>query len=547
VKAIESRNGTFMKSQIATGKDPIVSFIDNYNGQWNSLLLESTKKIQEKRNILIATSISSYTHGSSLDRRLAIALTSRGHKVAFMLCDEQLKACQIIKFENAPPSKFLKMNSTPRCGKCAPQIAEKFEPIGLEIFKLDYERELSQRFENKVMSMSLEELKQIDFEGQNLWEHSRAGAIRYFATTNLEQEEFALEILRKYLVSAYRICLASKKIFERFQPNIVLAHHGIYVPQGIIVDYFRGRGAQIMTWTPSYREATFIFSPDESYHHSLITEPKTSWESYKLTVDECAKLDAYMTSRASGTQDWITFSDSRIEKKTNKVRDKGFFLALTSVSWDADLHYESRAFKDMKSWIRTTLDFFKENQDMKLVVRIHPAEVTSPNKSREKMEEYINGLGARELMNIEVVSAEDPQSTYELIENAKAVLIFNTKTGIEAAYRRKPVVVAGEAWIKGKGFSYDVYSPREYLDILARTRDNDLVMSDDMHEKAIKYAYHFFFKRMIRIELFSGKSAKEFFPERKISWSEMLGEDDVNFQEICNAILENRVPYSRVI
>lgn len=201
----------------------------------------------------------------------------------------------------------------------------------------------------------------------------------------------------------------------------------------------------------------------------------------------------------------------------------------------------------MKSWIRTTLEFFKENQDMKLVVRIHPAEVTSPNKSREKMEEYINGLGARELINIEVVSAEDPQSTYELIENAKVVLIFNTKTGIEAAYRRKPVVVAGEAWIKGKGFSYDAYSPREYLDILTRNRDNDLVMSDDMHERAVKYAYHFFFKRMIRIELFSGKSAKDFFPDRKISWSEMLGEGDVNFQEICNAILENRVPYSRVI
>lgn len=80
-----------------------------------------------------------------------------------------------------------------------------------------------------------------------------------------------------------------------------------------------------MTWTPSYREATFIFSPDQSYHHSLITEPKTSWEIYKLTADERAKLDAYMTSRASGTQDWITFSDSRIEKITNKERDKGFF------------------------------------------------------------------------------------------------------------------------------------------------------------------------------------------------------------------------------
>ena len=59
-----------------------------------------------------------------------------------------------------------------------------------------------------------------------------------------------------------------------------------------------------------------------------------------------------------------------------------------------------------------------------------------------------------------------------------------------------PVVVAGEAWIRAKGFSKDASSPEEYfriLDELPFTTSLDSLQK----ERARKYAFHFFSRRMI--------------------------------------------------
>ena len=76
------------------------------------------------------------------------------------------------------------------------------------------------------------------------------------------------------------------------------------------------------------------------------------------------------------------------------------------------------------------------------------------------------------------------------------ILIYSTKTGIEAASREK-VVVAGEAWIRNKGFSYDATSKENYQKILEEINCED----DLSHEKelALKYAYYIF-RRMIRLD-----------------------------------------------
>jgi hypothetical protein len=80
-----------------------------------------------------------------------------------------------------------------------------------------------------------------------------------------------------------------------------------------------------------------------------------------------------------------------------------------------------------------------------------------------------------------------------------SVIIYNTKTGIELAATGIPVIVAGEAWIRNKGFAIDVDSPETYFNILEHLPLNKR-MSEEDTLKAKKYAYHFFFKRMIPLE-----------------------------------------------
>jgi capsule polysaccharide export protein KpsC/LpsZ len=254
-----------------------------------------------------------------------------------------------------------------------------------------------------------------------------------------------------------------------------------------------------------------------------------------------------MTSRWSGENDWIKFSDSKFDQDKTFKDKSGFYLALTSVTWDAEIHYESRAFENMRDWLKTTIEYFKTNPDQNLVIRVHPAEITSPNTSRESMTDFVNSLDISLFPNVNVIGPDSNISTYELVEKSRVVIVYNTKTGIEAAYRNKPVVIAGESWVRGKGIGWDAKNSPDYIEILNLFKD-PLEMSPIQSMKAKQYAYHFFFRRMIRVSIFAKPYSSEWlFPNRNITLRDLVGNDDQNFQEILSGITELRTPIARVI
>ena len=85
------------------------------------------------------------------------------------------------------------------------------------------------------------------------------------------------------------------------------------------------------------------------------------------------------------------------------------------------------------------------------------------------------------------------------MSQCNAVLIYGTKMGVELSASGIPVIVAGEAWIRGKGVTLDAMSEADYfrlLDALPLATKLD----EAARERALKYAYHFFFRRMIPLD-----------------------------------------------
>ncbi len=525
-----------------TAIDPIVQAIQQESELWKTWKGRATGK-----RILIATSMSGYIHGSSMDRLLAIALTEKGHQVAFLLCDSDLEACQIIKYSSYKPDELTKSINTPRCSSCSSNINELFAPLELPIYNFKSDRSNEIHMKSVFLKQTFEELREFKLDSVQVGMHAWAGAVRYFATTQFTNEPLAKDILIRFLISGIRIQSSMTRAFKDFQPDTVVAHHGIYIPQGVVAEYAKSQNVQLMTWTASYRKGTFIFSPDETYHYSMVTEPTSNWDNLELSSIQERALDEYMNSRWQGENDWIKFSDSKLNQYENSDEMSDYFLALTSVTWDAELHYQSRAFENMREWIKTTIDYFKENPDLALIVRVHPAEITSPNKSRESMADFIHSLQIDKFPNILVIPPENNTSTYNLIEKSRAVIVYNTKTGIESAYRNKPVIVAGESWIRGKGIGWDAINPESYLEILD-TFKHPIKMTPKQSKRAKQYAYHFFFRRMIRIAIFSNpRSSDWIFPNRKMRLVEIIGISDPNFQEILSSIAAKRTPLGKII
>ena len=117
----------------------------------------------------------------------------------------------------------------------------------------------------------------------------------------------------------------------------------------------------------------------------------------------------------------------------------------------------------------------------------------------------------------------------------RAVLIYGTKTGVELTALGKPVIVAGEAWIRGKGISDRRPAARSIRMAHESSRDRTARRGDD--RRARRYAYHYFFRRMIPLLSLDPMSGVP--PALTISrLDDVCAGEDAGLDVICRGILE---------
>lgn len=99
-----------------------------------------------------------------------------------------------------------------------------------------------------------------------------------------------------------------------------------------------------------------------------------------------------------------------------------------------------------------------------------------------------------------------------------------------------PVIVAGEAWVRGKGITQDATSAEDYLrllDALPRGRRLDAATV----ERARTYAYHFFFRRMIPLEFTQPLEGWPLYALRLRGLDDLAPGRSVGLDLICDGIL----------
>ena len=529
------------------------------DAEYEKIILNHNRNISKnKKKILFATSIASFEHGRALDNLLATSLFMRGHDVEFMYCDSAIPVCQVIKIQNFKPSILVGKDDTPRCNKCIQRIPTKNElkfskvnTFGEIIKELDYRPKYKIDFEK----LSLREILIAEIDTMPIGTHIRAGLVRYFATPHFESEEHALEMAKKYGKSSLTTLNIYDYYIQKYEPDVIVAHHGIYVPQGIIALIAKMKQVKLVIWNPSYRKGTFIFSHDESYHYSMIKEPNSRWENMEINNTDSNQLEVYMSSREKGINDWIKFNDTMPRKQwvdtllkfknksINKNQQKKFtFGLLTNVTWDADLHFDNKVYDSMTEWLIQTIKFFNENPNLELIIRVHPAEETGNVKSRHRVKQILEETFVNMPQNVTLIDSVNKANTYDVMRNCDAIIIYGTKAGIEFAYRGKLVIICGESWLRGKNIGIDISDESEYFAKLKEVSMLKLKQIDKHRlERAKKYAFHFFFRRMMFLpwfEIESENSNKWRINIQKIE--ELALGNNSNLDTICDGIVSQK-------
>jgi hypothetical protein len=111
--------------------------------------------------------------------------------------------------------------------------------------------------------------------------------------------------------------------------------------------------------------------------------------------------------------------------------------------------------------------------------------------------------------------------------------------GVELTSVGLPVIVAGEAWIRNKGLTHDASSPEEYVALLDRLPFAGR-LSDKQLTRARRYAYHFFFNRMIPLSFIAPKAGYPIYRLKLDSLAELLPGASQGLDTICDGILRGR-------
>lgn len=442
----------------------------------------------------------------------------KGHEVSVLFCGGSLPCCGWNEFgngtikDNFMPLTF-DIDKTRRCRSCYREINEIFPRLKIQLNNLnDYINKKHLVNAENFVDSCLEKknlTKKIIYNGVKVSEHAYSSTLRKLLRGTLNNDDYSVAIYRRFLISSVMYVDLLEKFVKQEKPTKIICNHGIYLEHGVLIDFCKVHNIHAIVYGFPYRRNTIMASHYDTYHRDCLSEPNLRWEKVDLSDSKLKILDTYMKSKVSGGRDNVNYHPNPIIKKEILFKELGinknekYDCLLTNTLWDAQIFYKSNIFKNMLEWIYETIDQYKNINDRKLIIRIHPAESKAGRTTNQPVFQEIANKFPILPKNVKVIKPESDLSTYTLVENSNLTIVYGTNAALEVAYRGIPMIIAGESKSRGKNLGYDVLNKEDYFRIL-NLGFIEKYNSQQVMDRARKYCYHLFYRRWCDInELFN--------------------------------------------
>ncbi len=455
------------------------------------------------------------------------ALRLRGAAVSFLTCGGGLEICDRTNVYEGPPMP---------CRSCTHYVETALDAHGFPRQSIREHWEPNDPSSWPELDTSTrEQLGDVVFDGLALGRAIDIPLKWFLCAAELHGDPLAGQTSRAFLRSARRIATGLRVALEQNRPDVVVLLNGLFLFEGIAWALCRELGIDVVTYERAFLKETLVFhrgAPAGFYDFS------DDWEtcSRPLTPPEALELDTYLDQRRSGRafdQFW------KLESHTIAPGEGRLVTLFTNLTWDTAVIDRDCAFPDIQSWIESVVRAFATRSPHRLVIRIHPSERHLPGKiTRDSLESFIHQRFPDLPANVTVIGADNPMSSYPLMEASDLGLVYTSTTGLELALSGTPVLVAGHTHYRGKGFTNDVQSAHELMSTLDNALDDPSTATVNV-ELARRYAHFFFFRAPVKapfvIEPLPGLA--------RITTTDLnqlgRGVDD-DLDRICDGILEGK-------
>ncbi len=450
------------------------------------------KKITGKK-IVFNSVDGRYTPHTYHEVGMAKALQIRGNEVKMLICGGA--------FCNMCAGHFtIKKPYNPwRCKNCIYFSKDFYETteVPYSTYKEYLTDEKISKIKNKVDDIPLKERNNFLYNGVNVGFHAKTSADRYFVGSPPDKNQYEY-VLRCELINSIISTDVAENVVANEKPDVLVTSHGCYSSWGNFSDYFINKGIRVCVWFSGYKKNFVIFDK-----HKLPEYFKTYYEVIRkkrsLNQAEEKELNKFLTKRIKGEEGDTAFYEfskrnKDLENMFNIDRYEKNYFIFPNVPWDRSIAMLGGkvAFEDVYKWISSTIELFKENPKLQLIIKIHPAEAAT-GRSEKTMLDYINEQYTNLPSNIRTIPPKTDIDPYSLFPFIDVGIVCNGTIGLEMALNNIPVVVTGKVHYYNKGFTYDVSTEKEYSKTLM-TNSSPL---ENQQTLAKIYAYFYFIKSFI--------------------------------------------------
>jgi hypothetical protein len=271
--------------------------------------------------------------------------------------------------------------------------------------------------------------------------------------------------------------------------------NGLFLFEGIAAALAEQRGIRVVSYERGFIHGTLFFSHGAAAQRYEV-DPHL-WDRAKaepLLEHESRRLDEYLADRRLGLRSMHQYwphANFDVDRRPTSGRLVAVF---TNLTWDSAVLGRDSAYSSMQHWLVDVLGHVGGRPDVKVIVRIHPAEVRVPGwETREPAADVIDRCFPTLPDNCLVIGPEDPASSYSIMESADVGLVYSSTTGLELALAGTPVIVAALAHYAHNGFTADAESPEHHRALVDQALEDPRALAPDT-ELARRYANLFFFQ-----------------------------------------------------
>ena len=370
----------------------------------------------------------------------------RGAEVKHIVCDSALGECDMVWFVVYPQGKTKEM-----CEGCRLTQERAMQEGGVPFEWMGQhlragEREKARDWAQIVPRAQLESAR---FDDLPLGEWVVSSVVSTFRVAPIELDDPLVErVFRSYLFGAAVTAMAWTRILDEWPPDAVIIFNARQAFPRVAFNLTRARGIRALVHERPLTAGTiFVVENENCLNPAPFQEFWRQWRDVPLTRPQLEQAKRWFQERRyGGAQVHILFTQApaALDMRAHFGLEKGRKLWALFTSSTDEFYGDSALvgpFPSQEAWIEEIVKWVGARSDCDLIIRVHPSLSGRGETGRANQAlKYYEKLKTRLPANVFLVEADDPLSSYDLVDAADVGLAFGSTVGLEMLALGKPIV-----------------------------------------------------------------------------------------------------------